>query len=492
MRSPSRAFWLGAGLAALVITSLSFWVASREWFQQDDFAFLAYVQITDPWSWLRVFLPFEERFWPFYRPLSMETFFWVGHRLFGLEAFGYFAVSLGLHFLSAGLVYRLARQLGFDTRVALATALLAVSRHGSLSEIYYGSVFMYVGEVFFSLVSISFFLDYLRRGRAAAQLASCLGLVLALLCNEVAVATPALLVWVALGAGQATIRGGGGLRLLRALLPQGVLSVLYLVFRFHWIAPAVSPEMYAPHLGAHVSLNYVRILFFVFGDAKLLFVALALVTALLIAVMARWDARLHGGPLRVAAACAAWIATVLAPFALLPFAQPSWAMPLAVPVCLLLGALLEAFRRSYASGRAWALEAGLLALVLASFPYGTLLARAADPVGAYPRRIVEWVDAQEPPLPSRAVLVLLYGAPGLANAAEAGRFRYLSYRGGVLNAAYPETQRVMRFVDLSHRPPRNAIRPDSIYLSLSPDLAVTRADAQLLDRELPRRFEPPR
>jgi len=491
-RAPSRAFWLGAGLAALVITSLSFWVASREWFSQDDFAFLAYVRITDPWSWLQVYLPFEERFWTFYRPLSMETFFWVGYRLFGLEAFGFFAISLGLHFLSAGLVYRLARQLGFDARVALATALLAVSRHGSLGEIYYGSVFMYVGEVFFSVVSISFFLDYLRRGRAAAQLASCLGLVLALLCNEVAVATPVLLVWVALGAGQATLRGRGGLRLLRALLPQGVLTLLYLVFRFHWIAPAATPEVYTPQLGVQVLLNYVRILSFVFGDVKALLAALALATALLIAVVARWDARLHGGPLRAAAACAAWIATVLAPFALLPFAQRRWAMPLAVPVCLLLGALLEAFRRSYARRRAWALEAGLLALVLASLPYGALISRATDPVGAYPRRIVEWIDAQEPPLSSRAVLVLLYEAPGLAKAADAARLRYLSYGGGVINAAYPETQRVMRFVDLSRRPPRNAIRPDSIYLGLGPDLGVAGADARLLDRELPRRFEPPR
>jgi hypothetical protein len=201
---------------------------------------------------------------------------------------------------------------------------------------------------------------------------------------------------------------------------------------------------------------------------------------------------MHGGPLRVAAACAAWTATVLAPFAMLPFAQPRWAMPLAVPVCLLLGSLLEAFRRSYAPGRARVLEAGLLALVFASLPYGTLLSRGADPVGAYPRRIVEWIDAQEPALSPRAVLVLLYGAPGLANAADADHFRSLAYGGGVLNAAYPGTQRVMRFVDLSRRPPRNAIRPDSIYLGLAPDLGLAPAGQRLLDRELPRGFEPRR
>jgi hypothetical protein len=472
-----------------VIVSLSFWVASREWFSQDDFAFLAYVQLEETWSWLRVFLPIEERFWAFYRPLSMETFFWLGYRLFGLEAFGFFAISLGLHFLGAGLVYRLARQFGFDVRVASATALLAVSRHGSLDEIYYGSVFMYVGQVFFSLASITFFLDYLRSGRLAAQLASCAGLVLALLCNEVAAATPALLAWVALGAG----RAGGGLRLLRALSPQTGLTVLYLVFRFHWIAPAptlelVSPELYTLRLGAHVPGNYLQILAFVFGGTRGLLIALGLATALFAAVLARWDARLQGEPLRVALACVAWTATLLAPFAMLPFPQPRWAMPLAAPVCLLFGALLEAFWRRFSSRGIRALELGLVALVLAAVPVGALLERAADPGGAHPRSIVEWIDAQDPPLSSRAVLVLLYEAPGLAGAADAERFRYLSYGGGVLNAAYPDTQRVMRFLDLSRRPPRNAMRPDSVYLALDPALGVARADPGLLDRQLPRRF----
>jgi hypothetical protein len=48
----------------------------------------------------------------------------------------------------------------------------------------------------------------------------------------------------------------------------------------------------------------------------------------------------------------------------------------------------------------------------------------------------------------------------------------------------------MRFVDLSRRAPRNAIRPDSIYLGLAPNCAVARADPRLLDRELRRGFEP--
>jgi hypothetical protein len=490
--APLRPFWFGLGLAALVIVSLCLWVASREWFTRDDFAFLAYVQSTDPWSWRQVFLPLEERFWPFYRPLSMETYFWVGHRLFGLNAFGFFTLSLGLHFLSAGLVFRLARQLGFDTRVALVTALLAVSRHGTLAEIFYGSVFMYVGEVFFSLLSITFFLDHLRTRRVAAQVVSCLGLVLALGCNEVAVTIPALLVWLGWGSGRASLARGGWRRLLGAALPQAILVALYLVFRFHWIAPAESPALYSPSLGAHVPFNAARLLFFVLGNASTLLVAVALGVALVVAVAARRDPRVAGWLLRTALATAGWTATLLAPFALLPFAQARWAMPLAAPVCLFFGALLEAFWRAWAPRRERVVEVALLCLVLVSFPYAALRARASDPLGAHPRAILEWIETQQPRPSPRAILVLLFGVPGLASAEDAEHFRYLAYGGGVLNAADPQTRRVMRFVDLSRRPGRSAMRPDSVYLLLRPDLDLERAAPALLDRELPRRFEPAR
>ena len=95
------------------------------------------------------------------------------------------------------------------------------------------------------------------------------------------------------------------------------------------------------------------------------------------------------------------------------------------------------------------------------------------------RQLVRWIEAQQPPLPERAVLVLLFGEPGLADARQAERFRYLAYGGGVLNAAHPEAARVLRLHDLSRRPLRNAIRPDSVYLALRDDLSFERADDAL-------------
>lgn len=124
--------------------------------------------------------------------------------------------------------------------------------------------------------------------------------------------------------------------------------------------------------------------------------------------------------------------------------------------------------------------------LLLSFPIGTLRDVAADPVGAPPRRVAEWIAAQDA-LSPRAVLVVLYGAPGLASAERGERFRYLGYGGGLLNALDPETERVMRFQDLSRRSTRNILRADSVYLALRPDLAFEPASAELLDRHFRRR-----
>jgi hypothetical protein len=488
--APSRAFLIASGLLAVGIVGLSMHAASQEWFSRDDFAFLTHVQSADPWSWRRVFLPLEERFWPFYRPLGMETYFYVGFQLFGLNAFGYFALSLGVHFASGVLLFRIARQLDFDVRVAVMTALLLVSRDPALSEIFYGSVFHYALSVFLTLLSVSCFLEHLAAGRLRWQLASCVALLLALLCNEVNALAPVWLVLAGLAAGPERFEATG--RLLRSAAPQALLVGLFLGFRFLLLAPVEAPAIYTPRLGLHVAHNAVVDLLHLFGGAAgsavMLGLALLLVSALVASPRGRPQVP---GLARRGLSLLVWMGLAIAPFALLPFPQARYAWIAAAPVCLLLGALLDASWRAWGREASPVFEAALLVLALVSVPYGELYSHVTDPVGGRPRRIIEWIDAQEPPVPRRAVLVILYGAPGLADAEAAERFRYLVYGGGVLRAAYPHMLRVMRFHDLTQRPPRNMVRPDSIYLVLRSDLSVEAADGDLLDRELPRRFSAP-
>jgi len=491
----SRGFLLGCMLVAVAIVLACAWVASLEWFSRDDFAFLAHVQRVDPWSWRAVFLPFDERFWTFYRPLGMETYFYLGFQLFGLQASGYFAVSLAFHFASGALVYRIGRQLGFDLRVALVTALLAVSREPTLGEIFYGSVFHFVISVFFTLLSITCFLEYVAGGGRRWQVGSCLALGLALLCNEVNATTPALLALAALGTRRPERRSArqvilaeprSARQVILAVAPQLLLVVLYLAFRFLLLAPVAMPTVYTLVLHPNVLRNTAIHVLVVFGGIGPLAVAALLGAALLVSAPDRRERARLG---RLAAMAISWTAVVLAPFALIPFPQERYAMLAVPPVCLLIGALLDAFWRIAGGRYPRAFEAVLVVAVLASIPFGLLAQQAAKPRGDAPRRIIRAIEAQQPAIASDARLVVLYGTPELAAFEQTVAFRYLAYNGMVVDAVYPETTMSMRFHDLSQRSPRNAIRPRSFYFQLSPSLGVERADRALLDRELRRGFE---
>jgi len=486
----SRGFLLACALAAVAIALGCAWVASLEWFSQDDFAFLAHVQRVDPWSWRAVFLPFDERFWSFYRPLGMETYFYLGFQLFGLEASGYFAISLAFHFASGALVYRIGRQLGFDLRVALVTALLAVSREPTLGEIFYGSVFHFVISGFLTLLSITCFLEYAAGGRRRWQVASCVALGLALLCNEVNATTPALLVLAALGTRRPERRFARRVGL--AVAPQLLLVGLYLGFRFLLLAPVAMPAVYTPVLGPHVLRNTAIHVLFVFGGTGPLAVATLLAALLGAALLVSAPGRRERARLgRLAAMAISWTAVVLTPFALISFPQERYAMLAVAPVCLLLGALLDVFWRIAGERHPRVFEAGLVVALLASFviPFGVLAEQAESPRGEAPRRIVRAIEAQRPAIASDARLVVLYGTPELAARKQAVAFRYLAYNGKVVDAVYPETTMSMRFHDLTQRPPRKVIRPRSVYFQLSPSLEVERADRALLDRELRRGIE---
>lgn len=481
-----RGIWV---LAALLVVVPCAWIASLEWFSRDDFAFLVHVQRTDPWLWSDVFLPLGRRFWPFYRPLGMETYFWAAYRVFGLHAAGFFAVSLAVHFASGVLVHRIARQWGFAAPSALAAALLSVSRPPTLVEIHYGSVFHYVASRFFGLAALALFQRDLRGGSRPARAGSCAALGLALLCNEVNAALPLLLVLGALATEPRERAVPAALRAARRALPQLALVGGYLAFRFWLLAPSELREIHTPTLGAHVARNAWAELAAVFGGPAGLAAAAALAGA--IAVGLRRAGRLGGEgrrALRTSAACFGWLVVAGAPFATLPFPQLRYAMLLEPPASLLVAAWLDAGFRVAARRRPRTAELAVAALAIAAIPFGTLAARLAQPVAAPVLRLLDAIESL-PGLRDDARVVLLYGAPGLADTQRALELRYLAYNGAVLPAAHPETEMSLRFHDLAQRPPRAVTRPGTHYLVLRGDARVVAADAELLRRELPRAME---
>ncbi len=475
-----------AACAALVtaMVAASGFVASREWFSGDDFAFLALVQRPDVWSWRDAYLPLGERFWPFYRPLGMQTYFRLAVAAFGLSAPGFFAVSLAVHFTCGLVVYRLARQLGCDTHAAVAAGMLGVAGAASLGEIYQGTIFHYVAASLASALCVAWFLSALRGGGGVARWGAWLALVAALLCNESAVVLPALLFAVALFEAGFALTASAWLRAARQIAPFAVTTGAYLVLRFGVLAATGDRVLYTQALDAHSLLIAVAQLEIACRGASGLLALAALCLAGGVAALRSGAGA--SATARGALLCAIWIALALAPFVVLPFPQRRFSIPLETPLALLAALALTALGRAFAPARRPRLAWAFLLLPLLAFPWRPLWERAQHPDGELPLRLVAFVEGQMARLEPTSRLVVLYGVEGLADRAAGERLRYLTYNGGVLKAVRPQTRMNVFFQDLNQRPPRNVLRHDAFYVALLPDLRFAPATASLLDRELPR------
>ncbi len=283
--------------------------------------------------------------------------------------------------------------------------------------------------------------------------------------------------------------GGEAGRALSAVAPHALLVAAFLAFRFLLLPSVAASPVYRPSPGLHVLRNGATVAAEAFGGP--------LVLVAVVALAAAWwtsSAASTGGArrrlARSSALLGAWLGVAVAPFALLPFAQPRYAMLAAAPAALLCGVLAQAVWETAGRRSPRRVEAAFVAAVWLALPYGVLLERFSDPRGAAPRGLVQAVESRRAALPARARVVVLYGGPGLAPADLAMGYRYLAYNGAVLKAVHPEWELSLRFHDLSERAPRHVIRPGTVYLELRPDLEIGDADAARLERELARGTEP--
>ncbi len=463
------------------------WVASREWFSGDDFAFLAQVQHSEPWSWSAVWLPIGERFWPFYRPLGMDSYFRLGFDAFGLAAPGFFAVTLAAHFARGWVAFRLARQLGCERATACVGGLLAVSGAGSLPTLFAGSIFHYVLASLAMGASVSWFLNGLRgRSRLAPALA-CLATAVALLCNESAVILPPLLFAVALleaGAFGASASASACARAARRVAPHAALAGLYLALRFGALADVGERALYAPTFDLHVLPNALAQIEIASRGGLGLAALAALAGAGAVALRRAGPAA--RGLARGALLCLVWVVLGLLPFVALPISHPRFSIAIETPLALFVALALESLARGFAAAPRRALEAALLALPLLVFPWAPLLERGRHPAGELPRRLIAWISARAASLPEPSRIVVLYGVEGLADPAAGERFRFLAYNGLLASAVWPDGRVSVRFHDLNQRMPRAVARPEAIFVALLPDLTLEAASQALLDQELPR------
>jgi hypothetical protein len=490
---PSPFFIALAGIA-LLFAGMCLLAASQESFIRDDFAFLAYVQ-RPHWSWAEVYLPIDDRWWWAYRPLGMQTYFYLCFQFFGLNAFGYFVVAIALHFATGYLGYRLMLRFGFDARIAAVGGLLCISRYPAMRDIFYGSVFHYIAAIFFSLLAMLSFLDYAREGRTSKWIASVFFLFLALLCNEFPVVLPAVLFALALHTDGIPIDAGKVKQALIRSLPHWILVAIFLVYRFEIIAPVAANRAYGQSFDPIFLLtSLAEQLVLLFADSLALSIALgtfALAWALILrSEQGRSLATSWLMPLSLF--CVAWMLAVMLPFAPLMVNHPRFSKPIEIPACILYAGALNVLWVVYSPGRRKLIEGLLLVLVLAALPTSLLWDRYHSPVGIHAQKLAGVVGGFDPPIPAHSRVVILYNAPGLASHAGGMKFKRETFGGtAALQAYYNDEMYKLDFHDLWKGP----IEPgcaNCVYLQLEPDLDLNRARPRSIRFQSPYADQPRR
>jgi hypothetical protein len=465
-------------------------VSFQEWFVADDFAFLLHVQLFEPWSWLDIRTAFEKHWWPFYRPLGMESFYYANYRFFGLNFTGFVLTALLINLATGWLVYRIAVGLGFDTRTAAFAAVLSITRYATTLGLFRPSRFQYTSVIFFIALSVMLFLGYLRRGRVRNQVAGCVALALGLLCNEVMLMVPGILLLVSLCTDQKIAPWLAVPRAIRRVSPQILVSVAYLPLRFWLFDLRDPPGTYRLLFGPQIVRNVSTQLFYVFGSHTALIVGVSLAMLVLAAALLRSEGRERatGWLVRVNLLCVGWMALALMPFVLFPRVEVRWSAVLSIPMGLFFASYADLLWRTWGRRRSHTIELALVGLLLVSLPYEAIWTKARNPTGAEMKRLKEVMETYEgrPGIPTR--FLVLFGSPELGTKRTVRRFRAYLFGGAMPHAVFPRKTVKLEFVDLSKPREASERRPRSkrkrswtplskcVYLTLGADGTVELAD----------------
>jgi hypothetical protein len=164
--------------------------AFRCFFILDDFAWLSLSRFDSFREFARCLFRFNGA--GTYRPLSQETFFWLGQRLFGLNSPGFHGIALAAHCLAALLLYFLLRH--FSGRLPAFTGALLYAVHGAhVTSLYWISAFPEPLAMVFGLASILLFIRFDREGDRRSYFLSLAAMVLGLMSKESVLTLPVIL-----------------------------------------------------------------------------------------------------------------------------------------------------------------------------------------------------------------------------------------------------------------------------------------------------------
>jgi hypothetical protein len=237
----SRGRRLVEGAALALILGVAFYIyreAFAGFFVQDDYGWLASSRFRSLSEYLPIFFRFNPALT--YRPLSQETFFFLGQKIFGLWAPGFHLVSVCFHLLSSILVYLLARKF-CPVLPSLVGSFFFAAHSAHFRSVYWISAIPEPMSLTFMLLSCVLF-D--RRNDRAAWLLSIASMGGAMMSKESALALPLVLAAYCLFFSRARVPW---------TLPFFGISGLYTVLRFVSIPVAQYPLVFGRELIGNVA-----------------------------------------------------------------------------------------------------------------------------------------------------------------------------------------------------------------------------------------------
>lgn len=210
-------------LLILIATTTSYFASLKYGFSQDDWYFLSISHANNLGEILNFFNPWSQSGFAFYRPLGTQLYYYLAQTLFGLTSAPYYMhiFMLLVQASNAYLVSVLIKKLTNDSHLGLLVALVYATSSVHFLSLFYIAATQQLLAALFSLLSIN---DFLER----KSWRSALWFFLALLCKEVAIVTPIIMLLSLQRIGKKISFS----ELARRALPVGIAGMIYLLLRF--------------------------------------------------------------------------------------------------------------------------------------------------------------------------------------------------------------------------------------------------------------------
>lgn len=132
----------------------------------------------------------------FYRPLTIQFFFWLGFRLFQINPLGYHLVSYLFFLINLILLFKLTKKILSSSTIAYLTVFFYAFSHSHFTRIYFISLCQEFILTAFYLLAIICYINFIQKHHLKNLFFSTICFILALLCKETALSLPMSIILV--------------------------------------------------------------------------------------------------------------------------------------------------------------------------------------------------------------------------------------------------------------------------------------------------------